>query len=132
MTNNEKLRSLAPVVLRFTLVFVYAWFGISQLTDPNTWAVIVPDWATSLSGLEGTLIVQMNGGFEVVAALLLALGFFVRYVAVLLFLHLIVIASGFGLSPTGVRDFGLSFATLALALFGEDRWCLGFKAPEKA
>ena len=126
MTNNEKLRSFAPAVLRFTLVFVYAWFGLSQLVNPESWAAIVPDWATGFSGLEATLIVRLNGTFEVVFSLLLALGLFVRSVAALLFFHLIVIASSFGLTPTGVRDFGLSFATLALALFGEDQWCLGY------
>ena len=78
----------------------------------------------SLLGMDAAMIVKLNGTFEVIAGFLLAIGFAVRYVSILLFLHLIVIASTFGNSPTGIRDFGLSFATLALALFGQDKWSL--------
>ena len=126
--NSQKLSSYAPIVLRLTLTAVFAWFGFSQLTDPASWTRIVPDWATSLSGMDAAMIVKMNGTFEVIASFLLALGVAVRYVSVLLFLHLIVIAYTFGNSPTGIRDFGLSFATLALALFGQDKWSLYPKA----
>ncbi|MEK7187303.1 MAG: DoxX family protein [Patescibacteria group bacterium] len=121
---DQKLSPYAPILLRFTLVLVYAYFGISQLTNPEAWTSLVPSWASELTGLSPTLLVYSNASFEVVASLLLLLGIFVRPVALLLFAHLIVIASGFGLSPTGVRDFGLSFSTLALAFFGQDKWCL--------
>ncbi len=125
--NLEKLPLYAPLLLRFSLSAVFLWFGISQLTDPQTWAGIVPSWATNLSGLDASLIVKMNGIFEVLASILLIIGILVRYVAGLLAIHLFVIASGFGLSPTGVRDFGLAFATLSVALSGEDKWCLARK-----
>ena len=48
------------------------------------------------------------------------------------FLHLLVIASDLGISPIGVRDFGLAFATLALALQGEDKWCVMYKGEKTA
>ncbi len=57
-----------------------------------------------------------NGIFEVVLGTLLAMGFFVRIIAFILALHLIPIALDFGFVPTGVRDLGLSIATLALSL----------------
>lgn len=127
--NSQKLSSYAPLVLRFTLVGVYAWFGSSQLMNPEMWTRVVPDWATTTSGLDALMIVKINGIFEVVASILLALGIAVRYVSILLFFHLIVIAASFGVTnPTGIRDFGLSFATLALALFGQDKWSLYPKA----
>ncbi|MEK7094459.1 MAG: DoxX family membrane protein [Patescibacteria group bacterium] len=122
--NSQKLSSYAPILLRFTLTAVFAWFDFSQLTDPASWIRIVPEWAMSLLGMDAAMIVKLNGTFEVIAGFLLAIGFAVRYVSILLFLHLIVIASTFGNSPTGIRDFGLSFATLALALFGQDKWSL--------
>jgi uncharacterized membrane protein YphA (DoxX/SURF4 family) len=60
----------------------------------------------------------MNGLFEVGAGVFLALGIWTRFVAFILGLHLLLISSSLGFSAIGVRDFGLSFATLALALLG--------------
>jgi len=131
--NSQKLSSYAPLVLRFTLVAVYAWFGSSQLMNPEMWTRVVPDWAITTSGFDALMIIKMNGVFEVVASILLALGIAVRYVSVLLFLHLLVIGGNFGVTnPTGIRDLGLSFATLALALFGQDKWSLYPKATNDA
>lgn len=118
--------SYAPVVLRLGLVAVYAWFGISQILHPAMWAGMVPGWAGNLSGLSPLTIVLLNGWFEVCAAILLGIGVYVRPIAILLFVHLFVITSHLGIGPIGVRDFGLSFATLAVGLFGEDHCCFSY------
>jgi uncharacterized membrane protein YphA (DoxX/SURF4 family) len=120
----HKLPTYAPIVLRLALAVVFLWFGISQLTDSGTWTGFVPAWAAGLSGMSALTIVHVNGWFEVIAGTLLLLGIAVRPVAALLFLHLAVIAANLGLTELGVRDFGLSFATLAVALYGEDRFCV--------
>lgn len=122
------LPSLAPVVLRFGLVAVFAWFGASQLTDASMWVSLVPEWANRISGISATTLVMLNGGFEVIATILLAIGIQVRIVATFLALHLFVITSHLGLSPVGVRDFGLSFATLAMGFFGQDVACIRFES----
>jgi len=110
-------------VLRLALALVYLWFGASQLTDPNAWTGFVPAWASGISGMSAFTIVHVNGWFEVIAGALLALGIGVRPVAALLFLHLAVIAAHLGVTEIGVRDFGLSMATLAIALHGDDWFC---------
>ena len=117
---SENLEKLAPFVLRLALSGVYLWFGVSQLVSSKMWVGMVPPWASGLFGFSSTNIVQMNGAFEVVAGTLLALGFLVRPVAALLSVHLLVIAADLGLNAIGVRDFGLGFATLAIALSGQD------------
>lgn len=127
MYSLSKLQPYAPLVLRLGLAAVFAWFGSSQLINPERWVGIVPEWATSLSGLNASTIVFLNGSFEILGALLLAVGLFVSPIALLLSLHLFVIATEFGLSPIGVRDFGLAFATLSLTLSGADRFCLQAK-----
>lgn len=124
LLTSKRFSHYAPVVLRLALTAVFLWFGTSQLLNTNMWIGLVPVWATSLSGMSAVTIVHMNGVFEVIAGVLLALGVFVRLIAILLFAHLLVITSHLGLTPVGVRDFGLSFATLALALFGDDMYCL--------
>ena len=106
------------------MALVYLYFGYSQLTSGESWTAVVPEWASQLSGLSAATIMQINGTFEIIASITLALGVAVRPVALLLFAHLMVITFNFGFSPLGVRDFGLSFATLAVALRGPDEFCL--------
>ena len=122
--NQSNLSRFAPALLRWAMALVYLYFGYSQLTSGESWTAVVPEWATGLSGLSAATIVQINGTFEIIASITLALGVAVRPVALLLFAHLMVITFNFGFSPLGVRDFGLSFATLAVALRGPDEFCL--------
>ena len=118
--HTQALRTYAPVVLRFAMCLVFLYFGTSQLSQPSIWTSVVPDWATSMSGMSANTIVHINGWFEIIASLLLLVGVYARWVALLLALHLFGIAASLGINPLGVRDFGLSFATLAVAMYGED------------
>ncbi|MGB4076266.1 MAG: DoxX family protein [Minisyncoccia bacterium] len=108
-------------VLRLGLSALFLWFGFSQLTDGINWVSWVPEWAVELLNIPPAMIVLGNGAFEVVLGALLAMNFFVRPVAVLLALHLAVITVEIGITPTGVRDFGLTMATLALAFSAVSR-----------
>lgn len=116
--------SFASLFLRLTLAAVVAWFGASQLFNPAQWVNLIPAWVMSVSPFSRAVLVYLNGSFEIIAALFLALGIFARYVALFLALHLLVIAESFGFSPTGVRDFGLSLALIAIFLNGQDEYCL--------
>lgn len=125
---NQKLSSYAPLVLRLGLAAVVAWFGTSQLVNPNSWVNVVPAWAVDMSGMSKLTIIELNGWFEIITASLLALGVYVRWVALALSVHLFVIALSFGTSSaTGIRDFGLSFALLAVFFAGQDKHCLDYK-----
>ena len=124
---NQKLAAYAPLVLRLGLAAVVAWFGTSQLVNPNSWVNVVPAWAADISGLSKLTIIHLNGWFEIITALLLALGVCVRWVALVLSVHLFVITIGFGASATGVRDFGLSMALLSIFFAGQDKHCFDYK-----
>lgn len=126
--NTSSLPSYGPVVLRLGVSAVYAWFGVSQLVNPTAWLGFVPDWAL-IGGMTANTLVALNGTFELILATLLATGFWVRPIATVLAVHLFAITTHLGLSANGVRDFGLSFATLAIALNGNDQ--LTSKAAEK-
>jgi hypothetical protein len=102
-------------LLRLGLAGVFLWFGFSQLIDSLKWVSIVPDWAVALMHLPPAMIVMANGLAEVVLGSLLAMGFFVRITSFLLAIHLLIISLDFGLVATGIRDFGLVIATLALS-----------------
>lgn len=121
-------------MLRGGLVFLFLWFGFSQVTAPGNWVSWVPEWlVVSLSnptfGLDmpAQTIVLLNGAFEVILGLALAAGFMTRWVALLLSLHLLLIAYEVGYNDIGVRDFGLAIATLSLFFFTPDQYTLDRK-----
>ena len=123
MTNTQ---NFGVTLLRIALAFVFLWFGFSQISDAAMWTSFVPTWATAITSAGN--LVYLNGVFEIIAGSLLAIGILPRYVSGLLGLHLIVISSSLGFTAIGVRDFGLGFATLALAFLGNDRFAWSYRA----
>ena len=113
---NMRLSPYAPLVLRLGLSAVVLWFGVSQLIDAESWTIWVPGWV-ALFGLTPIAVVYLNGTFEVLFSSVLALGFFARPVAFLLFLHVFGIALLVGINAIGVRDFGIAAGFLALAFW---------------
>lgn len=107
------------LVLRLGLAIVFLWFGLSQLVDGINWVSWVPEWAVNLLHLPPAMIVLANGLFEVVAGALLAFNIWTRWVALILALHLVIITIEIGATAIGVRDFGLTAATFALALLAQ-------------
>ena len=114
MNNTQRW---APVIIRVALSLVFLWFGTQQLMNPQQWTSFIPPFITFISALK---MVILNGWFEVVFGTSLLVGFHVRITSLLLCLHLFGIAFSMGLSPIGVRDFGLAFAVLSIFLNGKD------------
>lgn len=112
-------------ILRLGLSILFLWFGFSQLFDGINWVSWVPEWAVSVLNIPPALIVLLNGTFEVVAGALLALNIFTRWAALALALHLFVLVVEIGLTPIGMRDFGLMMATLALVFLREEKSARG-------
>lgn len=109
---NFDRRKFGYTVLRLSLAFVFLWFGFSQFENSALWVSFVPDWATSF--MDAGSLVLLNGLFEIIAGSLLAFNVLTRYVALILGIHLLVISQGLGFTAVGVRDIGLSFATVSL------------------
>ena len=137
----EDYGKYAPAVVRIGLALVFLWFGVSQLVAPESFLGYVPSWIYSnsvgmqhahslqlLHGVSGLAhwLIMGNGIFETVFGLLLLAGFFVRLSALLLFLHLVVIAFSLGYNDAAVRDVGLAVATFSVFLNGSDRFCLAY------
>ncbi len=117
------MKKYAPLVLRLGMSLVFIWFGSSQLMNPDAWTVWLPPSLSSLP-IGAMNLILLNGTFELIAAILLLLGVYVRPVALLLALHMIGITSMVGYNDVGVRDFGLLASCLAVSLQGPDMWCL--------
>lgn len=116
-TFDQKLKNMAPVILRFGLAFVFIWFGANQLQNPIPWTGLLPEWTTSLP-ITQIQFVLMNGWFEIIGATLLVIGAYVRIVALILSLHLIGIAYTVGWNAVGIRDIGLAVASLVNGFLG--------------
>lgn len=121
----DKTGEFAPLVLRLGMVAVFFYFGISQLLSPDLFVFYLPKEAALIPLAQNTLI-YINGAFEVVFGTLLLLGIWRRIVALLLGLHLMAITVSIGWSDIGARDFGLSIATLAVAMVQEDKYTLPY------
>ena len=119
----QKASAFALPVLRFGIVALFLWFGLSQLTSPGAWVSWVPGWVEGL-GIGATTVVLLNGAFEAVFALALAAGFCTRIAALFLSLHLFFVAYEVGYNDIGVRDFALAVATLSLAMFEPDQYTI--------
>lgn len=87
----------------------------------------MPEWAGSIFGLGAVKIVLFNGWFEIIGGVLLALGLWTRWAALLLSLHLFLIAYEVGYNDIGVRDFALAVSTLAMSFFGTTKFSLDNK-----
>lgn len=121
----EKHSIHGPAIVRIGMSLVFLWFGVNQWLHPSMWMGLVPHWISAI--VSASVVVHTNGLFEILAGLCLLVGFQIRIVAILLCLHLIGIASTFGLSATGVRDFGLAIATLSIFFTGMDVWSVDTK-----
>lgn len=113
------MKKFAPILLRLSMAVVIIWFGWSQLTDPNSWLGFLPDWTKTLP-ISQMALVYLNGWFELTFGLALFFGFYTRFVALLLALHLLDITYIVGYNAIGIRDLGLALATISVFLFGSD------------
>ena len=77
-------------ILRLSLAFVFLWFGFSQLADIAAWVSFVPAWVGAIIPVGA--VVMINAVVEIVAGLFLAFNGYVRIVAIILGIHLFLIA----------------------------------------
>lgn len=120
----DNLSKYSPVVLRVAMSLVFLWFGSQQLMHAEKWTSFVPAFVTLLPAVK---LVILNGWLEVVLGVFLLVGFHVRIVSFILAVHLFGIAGTMGFSAIGIRDFGLSLATLSVFLAGADFLCIDKK-----
>ena len=114
----ENLKKYSTLPLRIGLAFVLFWFSFNQFSSPESWSGLVPNYLSFISTIN---VVYMNASFELIIGTLLLLGLFTRIVAAIFTLHLIPIILTLGIdSPSAIRDIGILFATLSLALSGSD------------
>jgi len=118
-----KFEEVSSVLLRIGLGLVFIYFSIQQMINPDQWIGFVPEFLTS-SVITASNLVIFNSVIELAGGLLLIAGLYTRIASLILGVHLLFITISVGWNPVGVRDFGLTIATLALAFINLDRYCL--------
>lgn len=121
---KDNLKEYGFPLLRIALALVFLWFSISQLIAPNDWTGYLPGFIQNIKNVDPIIFIYTNAIFELVFAVLLILGIFTKISAFLLGIHLLGISISLGWNAIAIRDYGLAFATLAIALNGPDRFCL--------
>jgi len=111
------------VFLRVSMAFVFIYFGFVQVGAPDDWIGTVPEF------LDGTIvsannIVIFNGVLEITFGIFMFIGLYTKFSALILSIHLALITLGVGFNPVGIRDFGLTIATLVVFFNGSDGYCV--------
>lgn len=103
----QSIRS-SQIALRICLAVVFLWFGLAKFIEPHVWIATLHIPAS---------FVFLIGIFDIVLAVALASGFFMRWFAggELVFLAVFLIASG--LDDTSVAIIGLMGGLMALILW---------------
>ncbi len=108
----------APIVLRLGLAFVFGWFGVDKFLNVSAWYGWIPAW---LSFVPQDPFLYVIGALEVVVALVLLWGRYVRLASLACAAFLLGIVLNFGLNEFTVRDIGLLAMAIALAMMPEQR-----------
>jgi len=112
-------------LLRLAISLVFIWFGINQLGNIENFLSYLPNFI--LTSNFTNIIVIFNGVFELIFGILLLIGLFTRFTALILSINLLTIAIGLGYNDIFIRDLGLTLATFSIFLGGTDKWCLDKK-----
>jgi uncharacterized membrane protein YphA (DoxX/SURF4 family) len=115
-------KELSKSILRIGMSLVFLYFGFRQASSPDDWIGYVPSFLTGTIITANNLVI-LNSIIEITLGLFLLIGIYVKASALILAVHLFFITFSLGLSPLGVRDFGLAIATLVVYLNGKDRFC---------
>ncbi len=121
----ESLR-YSQLSLRIGLALVFLWFGMYAFIQPEYW---VEGWMPGFAqrvvvgiGMGTDNAMFLLGLFEVIVAVSIATGFFMRYFAAAAAVLVISVIAVHGFNEVIVRDVGILSGLIALVLWPERRY----------
>lgn len=120
--------STGLLLMRLSLGGMLLWFGVSEILAPQDWAQIVPLWVSAWSNLSAPTVVLILGILETMGAIFLILGVFVRTIALLLALNLLVSVATTSFAASSVQELCFAGVLFGLALAGGGSFSLPIRA----
>lgn len=123
------MKDYGILIIRIFLGIVFLYFGVSQILYPEKWIDFLPEFLANIipnmNDIFKSRIILLNGLFDCLIGLFFMVGFWLKFVSILAFLHLIgIFIFSLGFTPSGMRDLGLAGASLSLFFLGNDRFSL--------
>ena len=122
-----KREELGLLLLRIGLGGIFTWFGIDKFFHPKFWSAYMPGWFSGLLPTDPISFMYVMGVFEVVVGLAVLLGFFTRIAAGISAAFLFGLIASLGLNEIMIRDVGLMFLALGIAVLGAGSFSLDAK-----
>jgi len=113
---------VGKLLLRVGLGGVFLWFGIDKFVHPEIWLNYIPEWFPMLVS-EG-LFINLLGIVESLIGFFVLVGFYSSLAAGLAALMLVPIIFSLGYNELMVRDVGLFFLAVGIAVLGSGRYSL--------
>lgn len=109
------------LVMRFSLAFVFAWFGISEIFNPLYFSGYIPPFVKAFPFFSPNLFIQTHGIVLTLLSICLIFKFHLRLIGILNILMLMQIIIGLllisGFSEIVVRDIGLFGLAISIWLY---------------
>jgi uncharacterized membrane protein len=112
------MNNKAKWFIRIGLAFVFIYFGIDKLINPINWLGYIPAWIEAMMPLRQ--FVLANGVIEIILGLGLLYDKTLRIAANIIVLFLAGVIASLGFDEVTVRDTGLLFMAIALAIWQEE------------
>lgn len=110
---NLKKTNLTSILLRVGLATVFIYAALSSFKNPQDWIGYLPQFAKDQ--ISGNTLLHIFSAYELVLALWLLSGKYIKYAALLSAATLSgIVLFNFSLFAITFRDVGLIFASLAL------------------
>jgi len=114
-TLTKQSQSPATLLLRAGLALLFFYASISAFKNPNDWIGYLPMFIRNIAPHDPASILHFFSAFELLLALWLVSGIYVRIAALVTAVTLVgIVVSNFSLFAITFRDMALIFAALAL------------------
>lgn len=106
------------LLLRLGLGGVFFLFGIDKFFHPKLWSAYMPPWFSGILPVEMFTFIYLLGVFEIIVGLMVLVGFCTKIAAVISAAFLLGIIASLGFNDIMIRDAGLLFLALGIAVLG--------------
>jgi len=113
-----KKETIGLLLLRLGLGGVFLVFGIDKFFHPKLWSAYMPPWFSGILPIELFTFIYLLGVFEIIVGVLVLIGLYTRSAAIISAAFLLGIIASLGFNDIVIRDAGLLFLALGIAVLG--------------